>query len=166
MLLSLLARSRNCYKSHNSQIKKQTSPGKAQRSSLMRPERRFSHVSSYTLKSTRINWSWNPRLFEALGTIQFNSLPRNWNRNFSRSHPGTESPGFGEGGGNPGNLFSSTADLWRRLGCILIKHRCPFTWPRSHLPPLQVSGSHRAQMPESCSSSKLPCPPSPPLPLS
>lgn len=132
----------------------------------MRPERRFSHVSSYTLKSTRINWNWNPRLFEALGTIQFNSLPRNWNRDFSRSHPGTESPGFGEGGGNPGNLFSSTADLWRRLGCLLIKHRCPFTWPRSHLPPLQVSGSQRAQTPESCSSSELPWPPLPSLPLS
>lgn len=63
LLLSLPARSRNCYKSYNSQIKNKPTQGKAQLSLLMRPKRRFSHVSSYTLKSTRINWIWNHRLF-------------------------------------------------------------------------------------------------------
>lgn len=66
----------------------------------MKIERRFSQVSSHTWKYIRINWNWNHSLSEVLGIIQSNSLSRNLNRNFSRSHPSTGSTGFAEGGKN------------------------------------------------------------------
>jgi hypothetical protein len=35
----------------------------------MRPERKFSHESSYTLKYARISWNWNHIFFEDLGAM-------------------------------------------------------------------------------------------------
>lgn len=74
----------NCYTIPR--LKKYTSPGKAQLFLLMRSERKFSSKSSHILKYMPVNWNWNHSLFEGLGVIQFNSLPKDWNRDFSRSH--------------------------------------------------------------------------------
>lgn len=160
MQLSLLARSRNCYKIYNSQIKKQTSPGKAQLSLLMRPERRFSPVSSHTLKSIRINRNWNHGLFRLWGSSSSTPSQELEQRLTSQGHilalglldleeeEGIQATSFlplqipGEG--------------WDVACC---KHRCPFTWWRSHLPPPQVSLCQRAGMPQSCPQGSSPPPP-------
>lgn len=134
-MLSLLTRSRNCYKVHNSQRKNKPSPGKAQLFLLMRPERRSSRVSSAILEYIRINWNWNDSLSELLVISQSTPSPR--------TKTETSQGPF---------LAWSLLDLEKEeriLGISLpqptsgesqdaswYKHRCPFTWPRNHLPPL------------------------------
>lgn len=118
----------------------------------MRPERRSSRVSSAILEYIRINWNWNDSLSELLVISQSTPSPRTKTET-SQGH----------------FLAWSLLDLEKEeriLGISLpqptsgesqdaswYKHRCPFTWPRNHLPPLWVPWHQRTGW--SCSSLKL-----------
>lgn len=79
-------------------------------------------MSSYTLKYIRVNWNCNHSLSEGLGIIQFNSLSKNWNRRFSRSHHHTGCLHLKK---EPREALAHTTDLGRS-GCIWVQTQMPF----------------------------------------